>query len=389
MILINILLVLLIFLILLDLCIKKSPKSKLDLVPINYKIKKKDGLNELIIDFKITNKSKTKETMVTNINFELDFFKSKGNEYYQNLNYQEDIYIYEKNKEKNLNNYWPTTIIMSNSELFIRVVYKFSNDNFRRKIKYVWLKVFWEKYGHFGISKKKDCLLINLDGQKQRPKEVFEIPINKKYHALAIKTDLLGCFDNPVNTVIEYCKEIAEKNDILTIGESPLAIMQSRYISPQNLEYSLFSKALCYFFHPTSSLATACGMQLLINKIGITRITFALIVGFLFKLVGIKGMFYRLTGSESSLIDDISGTVIPYDKSIVMGPLNADLFCKEVSKYLNIDVAVVDVNDLGGVKVLASSNKKVNKILKRNLISNPAGNGDEKTPIVLIREKSK
>ena len=39
-----------------------------------------------------------------------------------------------------------------------------------------------------------------------------------------------------------------------------------------------------------------------------------------------------------------------------MGPLNADLFCKEVSNYLNIDVAVVDVNDLGGVKILASSN---------------------------------
>jgi len=230
-------------------------------------------------------------------------------------------------------------------------------------------------------------LLINLDGQKQRPKEIFEIPINNKYKAFAIKTDLLGCFDNPVNTVIAYCKGIVEKNDILTIGESPLAIMQNRYISPQNLEYSLFSKALCYFFHPTSSLATACGMELLINRIGVTRITFALFIGFLFKSPGIKGMFYRLTGSESSLIDDISGTVTPYDKSIVMGPLNADLFCKEVSNYLNIDVAVVDVNDLGGVKVLASSNKKVNKILKRNLISNPAGNGDEKTPIVLIREK--
>ena len=43
--------------------------------------------------------------MVSNINFELDFFKSKGNEYCQNFNYQEDIYIYEKNKIKNLNNY--------------------------------------------------------------------------------------------------------------------------------------------------------------------------------------------------------------------------------------------------------------------------------------------
>ncbi|MDC2995349.1 hypothetical protein OAZ93_02055 [Prochlorococcus sp. AH-736-F09] len=387
MILINILLVLLIFLILSDLYIKNSPKSKLNLVPINYRIKKKDNLNELIIDLKIINTSKTKETMVSNINFELDFFKSKGNEYCQKLSYQEDIYIYDKNRFNNLNNYWPTTIIKSNSELYIRTIYTFSNSNLREKIKYLWLKVIWENYGHFGISKNKDCLLINLNGQKQRPKEVFEIPINNKYKAFAIKTDLLGCFDDPVNTVIDYCKGIVEKNDILTIGESPLAIMQNRYISPQNLEYSLFSKALCYFFHPTSSLATACGMQLLINKIGITRITFALIIGFLFKLVGIKGMFYRLTGSESSLIDDISGTVTPYDKSIVMGPLNADSFCKEVSRHLNIDVAVVDVNDLGGVKVLASSNKTVNKILKRNLISNPAGNGDEKTPIVLIREK--
>ncbi len=387
MILINILLVLIIFLIFADLYIKNSPKSKLNLVPINYNIKKKDGLNELIIDLKITNKSKSKETMVSNINFELDFFKSKGNVYCQNFNYQEDIYIYENNKIKNLNNYWPTTIIKSNSELFIRIIYKFTNINFRKKIKYLWLKVYWENYGHFGISNKKDCFLINLDGQKQKPKEVFEIPINNKYKAFAIKTDLLGCFDNPVNTVIEYCNGIVEKNDILTIGESPLAIMQNRYISPQNLEYSLFSKTLCYFFQPTSSLATACGMQLLINKIGVTRIALALFVGFLFKLVGINGMFYRLTGSESSLIDDISGTIAPYDKSIVMGPLNADLFCKEVSNYLNVDVAVVDVNDLGGVKVLASSNKKVNKILKRNLMSNPAGNGDEKTPIVLIREK--
>ena len=92
MILINILLVLLIFLILSDLYIKNSPKSELNLVPINYKIKKKDGLNELIIDLKIINKSKTKETMVSNINFELDFFKVKGNEYFQNFNYREDIY---------------------------------------------------------------------------------------------------------------------------------------------------------------------------------------------------------------------------------------------------------------------------------------------------------
>ena len=387
MILVNLLLLILIFLILSDLYITNSPKSKLSLIPINYKIKKKDGLSELIIHLKISNISKFKETMVSKMNFELDFFKSKENTYCQNINYQQNIFIYEKNKEKNLNNYWPTTIIKSNSEFLIKVTYKFNNNNFRKKLKYLWLKVYWENYGHFGISKKEDCFLINLEAQKQTSGKVIEIPIDGNYKALAVETDLLGCFDNPANTVIKYCEGIVEKNDILTIGESPLAIMQSRYISPQNLETNLFSKAYCYFFHPTSSLATACGMQLLINKIGVTRITLALFVGIIFKLVGIKGVFYRLTGTESSLIDDISGTVTPYDKSIVMGPLNPELFCKEVSKYLNIDVAVVDVNDLGGVKVLASSNNDINKILKRNLMSNPAGNGDEKTPIVLIRKK--
>ena len=79
MIFINILLLLFVFLIISDLYIKKTPKSKLFLIPINCKVKRKDGLNELIIDLKITNKNKTKETMVSNINFELDFFKSKVN----------------------------------------------------------------------------------------------------------------------------------------------------------------------------------------------------------------------------------------------------------------------------------------------------------------------
>ncbi len=384
---INIALILLALLILSDLYLKYSPRSNLVLIPINYKIRKKDNLNEAIIDLKIVNKSKSKETMVSDLNLELDFFKSKGNEYFKNMDYKEDIYIYYGSRKENIRNYWPTTIIKSNSETFIQVIIKFTNNDFRNKIKYIWLKVFWENYGHFGITNKKDCFLINLDSKKHKPKDLLQVPINNDYDAFAIRTDILGCFDNPLDTLINYTKGVVKESDILTIGESPLAIMQGRYISPQNLEYTFYSKLLCYFFHPTSSLATACGMQLLINKIGVTRITLSLFIGFLFKLIGVKGMFYRLTGSQSSLIDDISGTVTPYDKSIVMGPKNAKLFCKNLSRYLNIDVAVVDVNDLGGVKILASSNNSVNKILKRTLKVNPAGNADEKTPIVLIRHK--
>mgnify|MGYP001448692063 FL=1 len=367
----------------LDFYFNKSLKSKLVLIPQDYKYRNKDKNSEVIINLKIINKSKNKETMVSNLNLDLDFFQSKNNHYLKKLDYEESIYIYSGSIKKNIHNYWPTTIIKANSELLIQVILKFKNSDFKNKIKYIWLKIFWENYGHFGITKKQDGLLVNLNHHNK--KELIEIPLKLGYKAIAVKTDLLGSFDNPIETVMDYCKNVTREKDILTIGETPLAIMQGRYVAPQNLEYNIFSKILCYFFHPTSSLATACGMQLLIDKIGVMRITFSLILGFLFKCIGIKGIFYRLTGFESSLIDDISGTVVPYDKSIVMGPINTKLFCDKLSKQLKVDVAVVDVNDLGGVKILASSNSSVNNILKEILKVNPAGNSDEKTPIVLIR----
>ncbi len=367
----------------LDFYFNKSLKSNLVLEPLDYKYRNKEKNSEVIINLKIINKSKHKETMVSNLNLDLDFFQSKNNQYLKDLDYEESIYIYSGSIKKNIHNYWPTTIIKANSELLIQVILKFKNSDLKNKIKYIWLKIFWENYGHFGITKKQDGLLVNLN--RHNKKELIEIPLKLGYKAIAVKTDLLGSFDNPIETVMDYCKNVTREKDILTIGETPLAIMQGRYVAPQNLEYNIFSKILCYFFHPTSSLATACGMQLLIDKIGVTRITFSLILGFLFKCIGIKGVFYRLTGFESSLIDDISGTVVPYDKSIVMGPINTKLFCDKLSKQLEVEVAVVDVNDLGGVKILASSNKSVNNILKEILKVNPAGNSDEKTPIVLIR----
>ncbi len=367
----------------LDFYFNNSFKSNLVLEPLDYKYRNKDKNIEVIINLKIINKSKHKETMVSNLNLDLEFFQSKNNQYLKDLDYEESIYIYSGSLKKNIHNYWPTTIIKANSELLIQVILRFKNSDLKNKIKYIWLKIFWENYGHFGITKKQDGLLVNLN--RHNKKELIEIPLKLGYKAIAVKTDLLGSFDNPIETVMDYCKNVTREKDILTIGETPLAIMQGRYVAPQNLEYNIFSKILCYFFHPTSSLATACGMQLLIDKIGVMRITFSLILGFIFKCIGIKGIFYRLTGFESSLIDDISGTVVPYDKSIVMGPINTKLFCDKLSKQLEVEVAVVDVNDLGGVKILASSNNSVNNILKEILKVNPAGNSDEKTPIVLIR----
>jgi len=285
---------------------------------------------------------------------------------------------------QNLKNYWKTTIVKSNS--FIKVFFKANTRDALVENKSIWLKINWSNYGHFGFIKKQNCFLLRKNNTNYKALKLINIPGDNNYSTIAVETEILGIFDEPVKTISNYCKDIVKKGDCLIIGETPLAIMQGRYINPINIRYSFFAKLLCYFFHPTSSLATACGMQILINNIGITRIIYALIIGIIFKFIGIKGIFYRLTGKESALIDDISGTTFPYDKSIVKGPINLKRFCDDLSKILGVDVAIADVNDLGKVKILETSNKSNLKILERNLKNNPAGNDDQKTPIVIIRK---
>ena len=367
-----------IILLIIDLIIIYFPKSKLYIAPQKYKINSK----ELLFEFKIINQSNNKETMVPDLDIELNGLDD-GN--LINLPYKKELIIDDGVMKQNLKNYWKTIVIKSNS--FVKVYLKAASRNELIENKSIWLKINWSNYGHFGFIRKQNCFLLRKINSIYKPKKLINIPgNNKNFTTLAVKTDILGIFDEPVKTISKYCKDIVKKGDYLIIGETPLAIMQGRYINPINIRYSFYSKLLCYFFHPTSSLATACGMQILINKIGITRIIYALTIGIIFKFIGIKGIFYRLTGKESALIDDISGTTFPYDKSIVMGPINTKRFCDDVSKILGVDVAIADVNDLGKVKILETSNKLNLKILERNLTTNPAGNDDQKTPIVIIRK---
>ena len=374
----------LILFLIIDIFIYLKPKSKLKLLPSKYNLLTINGKDEIICQFEITNNSKTKESMIPDLNIELDFFK---NGTLSDLDYEKEMIIKFGRNQKKLKNYWPTIILKSKET--IKIYLKINIKNTLLDIEdFIWLKINWVNYGHFGRIKKQHLFLLNKHSKYYEQENFSAISINSDLKAIPIKTSLLSSFDDPIETVINYCKNIVKENDILVIGESPLAIMQGRYENYLDVETGIFSKILCYFFHPTSSLATACGMQILINKIGVTRIIISLTLGLFFKFIGIKGIFYRLTGKESSLIDDISGTIIPYDKTIVLGPNKPKSFCNKLSKALKIDIAVADVNDLGGVKILASSNKSINKLLKLALKKNPSGNADQKTPIVLIRRKA-
>lgn len=249
----------------------------------------------------------------------------------------------------------------------------------------LWLDLQWVNYGPFGRLTKRDGLLVPL--RKPVPQEAASAPwrTGEGCRVLPVKTHLLGVLDDPGAVLEHYCGALIQPNDVLTIGETPLAVMQGRYHHPANVDPSMLSRLLCRVFHPTSSLATACGLQTLIDVVGPARVLCAWIGGFALKLVGSKGGFYRLAGEQARLIDDVTGTTPPYDQTLVLGPDNPAQFCQRMAAALGVAVAVVDVNDLGRVKVLAASRGSDLSLIERALKPNPAGNANERTPLVLIR----
>ncbi len=251
----------------------------------------------------------------------------------------------------------------------------------------LWLEILWINYGPFGRLQRRDGLLVPLQMPAPLSAEAARWREGDRCRVLAVGTHLLGVLDDPEAVLQRYAGGLIQPGDVLTIGETPLAVMQGRYQHPANVAPSMLARLLCRVFHPTSSLATACGLQSLIDVVGPAQVLGAWMAGLGLKLVGSKGWFYRLAGEQARLIDDITGTTPPYDQTIVLGPDQPAAFCARAATALGVAVAVVDVNDLGRVKVLASSPGCDGALLERALKPNPAGNANERTPLVLVRPR--
>jgi hypothetical protein len=201
----------------------------------------------------------------------------------------------------------------------------------------------------------------------------------------AVRTHLLCPLDDPVEIVRRYAVPHAEPGDIVTLGESPLAVVQRRFYDPRQLPRTWAATRLAQFMHGEGALGTAGGMRALMNDTGAWRVVAALAGGAVGKAAGQAGWFYRLAGPQARLVDDVTGTLAPYDNFVVVGPLAADDVCAAISAATGLRAAIVDANDLGKVDIVGCSADVPQALVCDALRSNPAGNADETTPLVLIR----
>nr|YP_002048776.1 hypothetical protein PCC_0114 [Paulinella chromatophora]ACB42566.1 hypothetical protein PCC_0114 [Paulinella chromatophora] len=372
-------------LILLELHHRIRPSSPLKLNTHSWRVN--NYSNKLTITglLEIVNPHKYMEVMVPEVKITSTLFSQED---LSTLKIQAKVFRKHRGEKLRTNNYWMNYIVKGHKRDNAEIEIKASlpvNRELTDILNTLWIEIYWINYGPFGYLSRREGILVPLKHPDLSFGKTAHWSTGNGFKMLPVRTHLLGPLDDPLTVLKHYAGHLIQPGDILTIGETPLAIIQGRFHHPTRVKISLLARLLCRFFHPTSSLATACGLQTLIDNVGPARVFLAWLIGTLLKFLGISGGFYYLGGNEARLIDDVTGTTPPYDQTIVLGPENGRQLCYELAKRLNVDVAIVDVNDIGRVKILASSPKCNNKLLKKALKRNPAGNANQHTPIVLIR----
>ena len=203
---------------------------------------------------------------------------------------------------------------------------------------------------------------------------------------IPVPTRILTDKDDIIDVVEKYAGEKIGENDVISVAESVVAITQGRIVRPEDLTISRVAQLLCRFIPDYGSLASPHGMQSLMDIEGKWRVTFALILGFLAKLIGQNGVFYKFGGEQAALIDDVTGTMPPFDKYIVYGPKDPQAVVKKLQERLGCFGAVIaDVNDLKRSRIVGVTDGVDGDKVAHLLIDNPFGNASQKTPIVIIK----
>nr|WP_299484980.1 F420-0:Gamma-glutamyl ligase [Acaryochloris sp. IP29b_bin.137] len=278
--------------------------------------------------------------------------------------------------------YWFAYIVKSRYQTAAEIILDITGPDLRA-LKAAWVQVNYISYGPKGRLSNTHHEVIPL--RFPDPTQTLKWRPVQGGQVLPIPTHLLTQLDTCPDIVRRYVSPHAQSGDIVTIGETPVAIMQGRTIHPSTIQPGWVAKRLVYFFLPTSSLATACGMQTLVDIEGPVRVFLAFVVGAIAKVFGQAGMFYRLAGEQARLIDDVTGTLPPFDQFIVLGPDDPQKVVNQIQAETGLAAAIVDVNDLKRVKILSATKDALLPLIEEALRSNPAGNADEQTPVVLIR----
>jgi hypothetical protein len=231
-------------------------------------------------------------------------------------------------------------------------------------------------------------LLVDLSVAKKEKPPVIDA-CGRRIRRVPVKTRVLTDADPLAETVKGYVRAAAQPGDIVTIAESPVAIMQGRATPIARIKLGLWASLLWRFVKKVPygiGLRSPWSMQCAIDEVGAPRIIRAAIAGAWGKLRGRSGDFYRVAGKQAAMIDAAhTSGVKEFYECVIKGPSDPDGTARALTKEIGFPVAIVDANDIFGCAVVGVPDGLDVNLVQEAMRDNPAGQGDELTPIIILR----
>ncbi|AZS36836.1 hypothetical protein CVS47_01449 [Microbacterium lemovicicum] len=228
-----------------------------------------------------------------------------------------------------------------------------------------------------GEANQGKALSVEVAGEK-----VARVPIRTR---VVLPGDDLDAF------LLDYAGPVVQSGDLLFVTEKIVAITQGRSYLVEDIHPRRLALFLSRYVTRTPygiGLGMPETMEMALRECGTPRILFAAAVSAVTKAFGRKGDFYRIAGDKARAIDGpTKGTIPPYNKAVVLGPERPREVAQHVKTLLGgvAEVAVVDINDLGGNILGSTLDKAGERRLLAILKDNPLGQGHESTPLGVVR----
>ena len=193
--------------------------------------------------------------------------------------------------------------------------------------------------------------------------------------------------------VKKYVLPLYREGDLVSISEKVISMCQENTVYMEDMKVGILARVLSKFGKKTKSgigVTEVHKLQLMIDMKGCIKVLFAAMIGALGKLVGKRGLYYEILGVEASGIDGFyeHSAFDEYHTMATLTPRHPNQVCQRIEEKTGIPAMVVDANDID-VVILGRSKSLESmpmEILADYIKDNPAGQDDECTPFILIRD---
>ena len=213
----------------------------------------------------------------------------------------------------------------------------------------------------------------------------------RRYDRFAIHTHFVQRRESQAELVRRYVLPLYKEGDVLAFTAKVMAMCTDNVKTKDEVHPGFWAKLLAPFAGINS---TGVGMhepyklQLVIDICGLPRVLLAAIVSAVTRPFGVHGLFYKICGKGVAGIDGFyfRSSFDLYKEMALINPSNPVELCDALYRETGVPTVLMDANDfdqnqLGKCNGFPLTDDQIQDALR----DNPCGQGDELTPLILIR----